>query len=180
MPRTEPTARREAAVLVPVYRDAGGALRLVLVHRSEGGRHGGQLALPGGNREPRDVTLVDTALREAYEEIGLSGADVEVLAELPVVETRTTGFRITPVLARVSAEPARWRLQADEIAGVVDVAVTDLADPAARREELMSFPGWDGPRRTPVVVLGEHRLWGVTLRILDPVVSRLLAGGWPV
>lgn len=172
--------RREAAVLIPVYRDAAGALRILLIRRSERGRHAGHLALPGGNREPGDESLRATALREADEEIGLSPAEVEVLAELPAVETRSTGFRITPFLGRLAAPSTPWRLHADEVAGVVEVPVADLADRAARVEEPMSFPGWPQPRLMPVVVLGEDRLWGVTLRILDPVVPRLLAGEWPV
>ncbi|HET8659699.1 MAG TPA: CoA pyrophosphatase [Micromonosporaceae bacterium] len=172
--------RRESAVLLPVYRDDAGVLRIVLVRRTERGQHAGQLALPGGSREPGDADLVATALREAYEEIGLSPDDVQVLAELPAVDTRTTGFSITPVLARITSPEQRWRLSADEIAGVVDVAVTDLADPALRGEELMSFPSWPEPRTVPVIALGDELLWGVTLRILEPVVPRLLADEWPV
>jgi 8-oxo-dGTP pyrophosphatase MutT (NUDIX family) len=175
-----PAQRREAAVLIPVYRDGSGGLRILLIRRSEHGRHGGQLALPGGNREPGDESLRATALREAAEEIGLPTDEVEVLAELPPVETRSTGFRITPFIGRLAAPDTRWRLHADEVAAVVEVAVEDLADPASRAEEPMSFPGWEQPRPMPVVAVGEDRLWGVTLRILDPVVPRLLAGEWPV
>jgi 8-oxo-dGTP pyrophosphatase MutT (NUDIX family) len=87
---------REAAVLVPVYRRQDGELVVVLVRRAQGGVHSGQLALPGGQRDPSDADLAATALREADEEIGLAADRVELLAALPVVETRTTGFRIAP------------------------------------------------------------------------------------
>ena len=53
----------EAAVLLPVYRDGDGELRLVLVQRGSGGVHGGELAFPGGKRDPDDNSLLDTALR---------------------------------------------------------------------------------------------------------------------
>ena len=99
---------REAAVLVPVYRRPDGELVVVLVRRARGGVHGGQLALPGGQRDPGDVDLAATALREAEEEIGLAGDRVELLAALPVVETQTTGFRIAPFLARLVV-PTPWR-----------------------------------------------------------------------
>jgi 8-oxo-dGTP pyrophosphatase MutT (NUDIX family) len=99
---------REAAVLVPVYRAQDGELVVVLVRRGEDGAHGGQLALPGGQRDPGDVDLAATALREAEEEIGLAGDRVELLAALPVVETQTTGFRIAPFLARLVV-PTPWR-----------------------------------------------------------------------
>src|SRR5215218_10656127 len=105
---------REAAVLVLVYRRRDGELMLVLVRRARGGAHGGQLALPGGQREPADADLAATALREANEKLGLVGDRVELLAALPVVETQTTGFRIAPFLARLAA-PVPWRLQEREV-----------------------------------------------------------------
>jgi hypothetical protein len=59
----------DAAVLVPLYRDDGGELRVVLVRRADYGVHGGQIAFPGGKREPGDRTLVDTALLAANKRI---------------------------------------------------------------------------------------------------------------
>jgi len=82
---------REAAVLVPVYRRPDGQLVVVLVRRAQGGVGGGQLALPGGQRDPADADLAATALREANEELALAADQLELLAALPVVETRTTG-----------------------------------------------------------------------------------------
>jgi 8-oxo-dGTP pyrophosphatase MutT (NUDIX family) len=99
----------EAAVLVPVYRARDGELVVVLVRRGEGGVHGGQLALPGGQRDPGDADLTTTALREAEEELGLARDRVELLAALPVVETQTTGFRVAPFLARPPTPPPPWR-----------------------------------------------------------------------
>jgi 8-oxo-dGTP pyrophosphatase MutT (NUDIX family) len=106
--RAEPS-RTPAAVLVPVFRDADGELRLVLVVRGARGVHGGQLAFPGGKQEPQDDSPLETALREADEEIGLAREDVEFVAGLEPVDTRTTGFRVHPFLARVHG-PRRWRL----------------------------------------------------------------------
>jgi 8-oxo-dGTP pyrophosphatase MutT (NUDIX family) len=73
LPRYSFAAMREAAVLVPVYRAQDGELVVVLVRRGAGGVYGGQLALPGGQRDPGDVDLAATALREAEEELGLAG-----------------------------------------------------------------------------------------------------------
>lgn len=170
--------RVSAAVLVPVFRDARGDLRVVLVVRAAGGAHGGQIGLPGGKREPGDPSLLETALREAEEEIGLVRSRVEVLAELPELDSRAIGFRVQPYLARVTP-PERWRLAGAEITELLAPAVESLADPAARRDELLHEPGWPEPRSFPGVRLGErYFLWGLTLRVLEPLVPRLLAGEW--
>jgi 8-oxo-dGTP pyrophosphatase MutT (NUDIX family) len=174
----------EAAVLVGVFRDPahgidGGPLRLVLVRRSDGGLHGGQIAFPGGKREPGDASLADTALREAREEIGLPPAGARLLAELPVVQTLTSRFRISPFLAAITP-PRSWRLDPREISEVLEVAIDDLLDPAAHGEESRHFPNWPGPRTIPYYRVGEHRLWGATYRIAHPLLRRLAAGEWGI
>jgi 8-oxo-dGTP pyrophosphatase MutT (NUDIX family) len=160
---------REAAVLVPVYRRQDGELMVVLVRRAQGGAHGGQLALPGGQRDPTDADLAATALREANEELGLASGQAELLAALPVVETQTTGFRVAPFLARVTVL-APWRPQEGEVAEVVELPVADLARPEVQAEEVREFPTWPAPRRVRLWRVGGHEVWGVTYRILEPLV----------
>src|SRR2546427_1775735 len=82
---------RDAGVIVPLYRDRTSKLRLVLIRRTPHGIHGGQLAFPGGKRDPDDATPLDSALRETREEIGLGREAIEILEHLEVIETRTTG-----------------------------------------------------------------------------------------
>lgn len=169
----------EAAALVPVYRGDDGELQLVLVRRAEGGMHGGQLALPGGKRDAQDRSMLDTALREAWEEIGLARERIEVLAQLPPAETRTTGFRILPFLARI-VRPAQWRPDAREVAEIIEVKLSELTRPGAHAEEVKQLPSWPAPRPTPFYRVGPYQLWGVTYRIVDPLVPRLLAGEWNI
>jgi 8-oxo-dGTP pyrophosphatase MutT (NUDIX family) len=175
--RGDPAARRESAVLVPVYRDETGALRVVLVRRALGGIHGGQLAFPGGMREPTDASARDTAVREAHEEIGLEPGRVAVIAELAVVETRTSNFHIAPFLARIE-RPAYWRPAFREVAEVLEPSLAELADPSARGEAVETFATWQVPMLVPFIRIGEHRLWGATYRIINPLLPRLLAGEW--
>ena len=167
----------DAAVLVPLHRDAAGELRVVLVRRTEGGLHGGQLAFPGGKHDVGDASLRETALREACEEIGLEAASATVLAALDPIETRVTGFRIHPFLARVEP-PRRWRPSAGEVAEVLEPTVAALADPANRGSSVEQFPGWPAPARIEFIRVGPHRLWGASYRILAPLLPRLTAGEW--
>jgi 8-oxo-dGTP pyrophosphatase MutT (NUDIX family) len=172
--------RTASAVLVPVFRDGEGELRVVLVRRGSRGIHGGQLGFPGGKHEPGDDSLLETALREAEEEVGLARADIEVLAELPPRDTRTSGFRVHAFLARIRP-PERWRLADGEIDGVITPSVRALADPAARLQREFSFATWPASRRVEYVPLDDGApLWGLSLRLLDPLLPRLLAGEWEI
>lgn len=170
---------RVAAVLAPVFRDGAGALRTLLVVRSDHGRHGGQLGFPGGKPEPGDADLRATALREAEEEVGLDPTTVAVLGALDPLDTFATGFRVHAFVGRVPAATA-WRLDTTEVVGVLTPEVELLGDPE-RRETLpftsRQFP--DGLLVEGVDVEG-HVLWGMTLRLLDDLVPRLLAGEWDV
>lgn len=183
-PRRKPhetlgSSLRDAAVLVPVYRDSHGELRLVIVRRSDRGIHGGQLAFPGGGRESGDSTPLATALREANEEIGLAPTAVSVLAELESVETRTTGYRVAPFLGRIE-RPSRWMPDPAEVAEIFEIAVQGLLAPGVHDEAELRLPDWPRPRRIAFYRVGPHRLWGVSYRILHPLLPRLVAGEWPI
>lgn len=170
----------DAAVLAPVYRDPRNRVRLVLVVRMPGGMHGGQIAFPGGRREATDADPMATALREAHEEIGLDPEQVDVLATLPVVDTMTTGFRVAPFLGRLAGPPPTWRRQEAEIAEVLEVPLDDFVRPGAHGEEMWSYPSWPEPRMVPFYRVGPHKVWGMTYRILEPLLPRLLAGEWRI
>ncbi len=174
MTRNEKQVIQEAAVLVPIYQGEDSELRIILIRRSKGGLHGGQIAFPGGKRERRDSTLLDTALREANEEIGIATESVDILKALPVVHTQTTGFRVSPFLARI-IPPPHWCREEREVAEVLEVRVLDLAAPQADVEQ---FPTSSEPSAHIVLPSGQDRVWGLTYRILKPLVPRLLANEW--
>jgi 8-oxo-dGTP pyrophosphatase MutT (NUDIX family) len=162
-----------------VFRDTAGVLRILLLLRTDRGIHGGQLGLPGGRPEPGDRDFLATALREAEEEVGLAAAQVDVLAALDPVETQATGWRVHPFLGLVPGD-VQWRLQPDEVVRLLTPAVEMLGDPNLRRR----LPFTSSHFREPLEVVGidveGHVLWGMTLRLLDDLVPRLLAGEWDV
>jgi 8-oxo-dGTP pyrophosphatase MutT (NUDIX family) len=160
-----------------VFRDAEGVLRILLLVRTDRGIHGGQIGLPGGRPEPGDRDLLATALREADEEVGLSPEDVDVVAALDPVETRETGWRVHPFLGRVPADVA-WRPQPDEVARLLTPAVSMLGDPARRGLHEFSSAYFPIPLEVEGIDVDGHVLWGMTLRMLDDLVPRLLAGEW--
>jgi len=95
---------RPAAVLVPVVKRATG-LTILLTQRTDHlYDHAGQISFPGGRSEAGDSSPAATALREAYEEIGLPHSSVEVLGFLPEYTT-VTGYHVTPVVGLVGSPP---------------------------------------------------------------------------
>ncbi|MCC6649916.1 MAG: CoA pyrophosphatase [Candidatus Eisenbacteria bacterium] len=168
----------ESAVLVPFVRDDAGEWRLVVIRRTPGGMHSGQLAFPGGRIDPADESALHAALREAEEEIGLPRLRVRVLGELPRIETRTTGFAITPFLA-IAERPAAWLPAVAEVAEILEPRLAHLSAPEARRHADDLLPrGWEAVR-LPYFDVNGHRLWGASERILHPLLARVAAGEWP-
>lgn len=164
-------------MLVPVFRDEQRRLRIVLIVRADRGLHGGQLALPGGKADADDASLLATALREAEEEVGLSPAEVEVIAALASVHSGPTRFEVHPFLARVPAD-VEWRPSKDEVVEVLTPLVEDLGRADVRRELLFTSAHWPEGLLVDGIPIGDRVLWGMTLRLLDDVVPRLLAGEW--
>ena len=170
-------SERTAAVLAPVYRDDDGTLRLVLIVRTDRGHHGGQLAFPGGRVDDTDESLVATALREAHEEIGLDPSLVQIVAELPTVRSGPTNFDVHAFLGRIPAG-VEWRPSPHEVVDVLTPSVDELWDPAIRREHLFTNARWPEGLLVDGIPVGDRVLWGMTLRLLDDLVPRLLAGEW--
>jgi 8-oxo-dGTP pyrophosphatase MutT (NUDIX family) len=169
----------DAAVLAPVFRDAEGTLRILLLVRTDRGVHGGQLGLPGGRPEPGDRDFLATALRETHEEIGLPAEDVEVLAALEPLETMATGFRVHPFLGRIPGE-ALFRPQPEEVAGLLTPSVESLGDVSVRQRLPFTSNHFREPLEVEGIAIEGHVLWGMTLRLLDGLVPRLLSGEWSI
>lgn len=168
----------QSAVLVALFSSADGAPHLLLIRRVNRGAHAGQIALPGGRHEPGDASLAATAIRETVEETGAAAEGISVLESLPPVETFTTGFRIHPFLARIE-RPECWRPQPGEVEEIIELPVTELVQPGARRHERIAAPGLAEPARFPCLRFGSIRIWGATWRILEPLLPRLAERPWP-
>ena len=137
---------------------------------------GGQVAFPGGKHDPEDETMLDTALREVREELGLLIDGADVLAELPVVETRTTGYRVFPYLARIQVPQLAER----EIAEIIDVKLSDLLQPDAHSKRIEDFHTWQEPQQVSSYQVDSYRLWGLSYRILHPIIPRLMENEWDI
>ena len=159
---------RQAAVLVPLYVDAG-ELWTVLTQRTDNlPSHRGQIAFPGGGREFKENPW-EAAQREAQEEIGLEPKAVLQLGELDEQES-PAGFRVIPC---VGAIPHGVKLtpNAGEIAEVFPLPLTAFANPRMVEEREVLLNGI--PRNLLIYHVGNRQIWGLTARVLQNLLVRL-------
>jgi len=162
---------RPASVLIGVVDREPGATVILTLRASHLSSHAGQIAFPGGRAEAGDRSLIETALREAHEEIGLAPDCVTPLGLLEPYETRT-GYRIMPVLGVVTEKMA---LCADEreVDEIFEVPLAFLMT-AANHQRHSAF--WKGRQRHFYAMpYGERYIWGATAGILRIMYERLYA-----
>ena len=162
------TARIAAIMIGLVERD--GALHVVLTQRGSALRvHSGQIAFPGGKMDPGDVSPAATMLREVEEEIGIPGDRIEVLGYLGPYLTRT-GFRIVPVVARLSP-PFELVLNPGEVVDAFEVPFSFLMSEANHQIQQREWKGL--PRRFYAMPFGDRNIWGITAHIIRNLYERL-------
>lgn len=159
---------REAAVLIPVV-DRGEAMVLLTERAGHLRDHSGQVAFPGGKIDEADAGPVETALREAEEEIGLDRRLVTPIGLLDVYLS-ATGYRIQPVVAIVAPDFA-LTLNHDEVADAFEVPLGFLMDIANHRADEREWRG--RLRRHLAIPFGERYIWGVTAGILKILQERI-------
>ncbi len=141
----------------------GEPLELLFTKRSAHVRtHKGQIGFPGGRRELKDSSPVDTALREAHEEVGLAPDQVCVLGSLPLVKS----LELHPVIPIVAYAPIRLtdlKASDEEVAQMFSVPWTAFTRQEQVRTRFNIFGLW---RDTAVYPAGGHHIWGLTAKII--------------
>ena len=148
-----------------------GETHILLNRRSEYvENHKGEIAFPGGAREEGDETLLDTALRETWEEMGIEQSDVTVLGELDDIVT-ISDFVVTPYVGEISGG---YRFKPNsEVDAVIEAPLAAILDPGNVRDDVRMVNG-KATRRTTYAYDG-YLIWGATGMILDGFV-RILRG----
>jgi 8-oxo-dGTP pyrophosphatase MutT (NUDIX family) len=161
------TDQRRSAVLVPLF-VRNGQLWILFTRRTETlEHHRGQISFPGGAQEEGDRSLLETALRESEEEIGIRRGDAVPLGSLSPMVT-VTNFYVEPFVAAIP-QPYVFRPQEAEIAEIIEAPVAALMDPAIL--ETKPYPG----RPEPILFYhyGAHTIWGATARMLAELLDAL-------
>jgi 8-oxo-dGTP pyrophosphatase MutT (NUDIX family) len=151
---------KASAVLIPIFYSQG-QYHILFTERSDAVVfHKGQVCFPGGTQEPSDSSLLQTALREAEEEIGLEAKDVEILGELDDMVIFVTSYVISPFVAFIS-QPQSLRTNDKEVKGAFCVPLSFLMDEANFNSDSYAYE-YEG-----------HIIWGATARILKQFIELL-------
>ncbi len=157
----------EAAVLVPLYGWPQNPGLVFTERRADLRRHAGEISFPGGRRDPGEE-LLDTALREAEEEIGLQPDAVEIAGALPPVGTFVTSYKVHPFVGRI--EPGlRFEPNPAEVESVLLASLDELAAGYAKRRLVRRGV----PIKTDSYLIADKLVWGATARILRQLLERL-------
>ena len=156
--------RISSAVLVPLYKKQGEYYILFIQRTDRVKDHKGQISFPGGAYEEGDENLLQTALREAAEEVGLAAEDVEVLGELDDFRTIGSSYVISPFVARM---PWPYPLKVDEweTEEVIEVPLSALLDKSNIKEDKDILDGEEIDQY--YYHYQDKIIWGATARILD-------------
>jgi 8-oxo-dGTP pyrophosphatase MutT (NUDIX family) len=159
--------RTEAAVLVPMHGWPDNPGLVFTERRSDLKRHAGEISFPGGRRDEGEE-LLDTALREAEEEIGLPRDNVEMVGALPPIGTFVTNYKVHPFVGLID-EGMRFEPNPAEVESVLLASLDDLE--AAYEKRRLVRRGV--PIKTDTYLIADKVIWGATARILGDLFERL-------
>lgn len=162
---------RKAAVLIPFCQHDNGRMSLLYTLRSSQLKsHAGHVAFPGGKFDSTDVSLVDTALRETEEELGISRDVVEVWGEFMTLPSKNFEMAVTPIVGlirnfdHVTLKPSEF-----EVDEVFLVSLEKLCD-----EQYFGFDHFKNGYSVPYFTGGNHKIWGLTAIFTHLILSCLL------
>lgn len=163
----------KAGVLILLYLK-NNEIHLALIQRPEyEGAHSGQISLPGGKYEKSDETLIQTALRESQEEIGVDPNEIEILGSLTPLHIPVSNYLVQPVVGRYKSAPI-FQADKNEVDRILEINLNDLLNPVNRSNKEFAFGKirFDAPIYKPDNLV----IWGATAMILSEfleVVSKI-------
>jgi 8-oxo-dGTP pyrophosphatase MutT (NUDIX family) len=168
----EPPPDALPAAVLMLFSEGGEGPQLLLTERAAHMRqHARQISFPGGRSDPGDHDLVSTALREASEEVGVEPDTVEVFGQLPRIWLPPSNHAVTAVLGYWRQARPLVAKSPDEVANVLQVPISRLADPALRYT-VVHPSGYRGPAFD---IGADVLLWGFTGGIVARLIDEV---GW--
>ena len=159
-----------SSVLLLLYPDNGNILFPLIKRHDYNGTHGGQISFPGGKREGSE-SRIQTALREAEEEVGVDQNDIDVLGSLTEIYIPPSNFKVLPVLGMLDERPVFVK-EEFEVQKILEVPIDKLFNTANYKVMDMSVRN-SKLKNTPYFDIQGHVVWGATAMILSELTAIL-------
>ena len=169
---TSGDAKNTAAVLVLLHGDNENPKVLLTQRAMHLKTHAGEVAFPGGMWDSIDTDLLQTALREANEEVGLQAEAVKPIATLPTASPRRREISVTPYVALASG-PLHLNSDSDEISTIFNVPLNFFLRHDEYKYFEMEISSEEGVReiRFPYITFKDFKIWGFTLKVLTDMLN---------
>ncbi len=169
-PGTRSSDTLDAAVLILFFYDEN-ILKTMFIRRAVyDGVHSGQVSFPGGKREAADTSLIDTALREATEEAGISASNVKILGALTPLYIPVSNIEVTPIVGWHNGKPA-FKLQEREVDKLIVAPVDYFRQPSALKSGIFPVRGED--MEIKYFDYNGEVIWGATAMIFNEMLEVL-------
>ncbi|WP_318312459.1 NUDIX hydrolase [Flagellimonas crocea] len=170
--RIEDLRPKRAGVMALFYPDQDKNARLLLILRKVyQGVHSNQIGFPGGKVEKQDRNLMDTALRETHEEVGVPPDKVEIIKELSEVYIPPSNFLVQPFMG-IYPDPQPFVKEESEVERLVEVYLKDFLDDSNHIEEILST-SYAKNINVPAFKLNGYTVWGATAMMLSEIKELL-------
>lgn len=165
---------RDSAVAIILFHNEAGKLCTIVTRRQVyDGSHSGQISFPGGKKELDDKNLLDTAIRECYEEIGVHATNFELLKELTPLFVPVSQFLITPYVLYSENKSFDYMRSEREVAAIYEVDILELFQSEVVQLDVPINPEFT-MKNVPHFKQGDILIWGATALILNELKDILL------
>jgi 8-oxo-dGTP pyrophosphatase MutT (NUDIX family) len=159
----------QASVLIPLFREDGQYKVLFTKRTDRVEHHKGQISFPGGAFDDEDASFLQTALREAEEEVGLLKGDVEILGQIDDELAIVSGFIVHPFAGKIPF-PYDFRINQQEVDSLIFVPLYVFMDEeSGYKKDFVNVDGY--PYHGTSYIYQDHVIWGVTARIMERFID---------
>ncbi|QBA63748.1 NUDIX hydrolase [Muriicola soli] len=140
---------------------------LLIMRRTYKGVHSSQVAFPGGKKEKGDASILHTALRETYEEVGVLPEKIEVIRSVSEVFIPPSNFEVQPYVG-LYADPAPFIIQEDEVEHLIEVPLNKVMDNSYLTSQILST-SYASEIEVPAFNFNGYTVWGATAMMLNEI-----------
>lgn len=156
---------REAAIMMLMYPKKGKTHLALILRNSYKGVHSSQIAFPGGKSEPEDISIEHTALRETYEEIGISPDKINIIRPFSSVYIPPSNFMVYPFLGYATQELV-FVEEESEVAAMIELSLQDFLDDTIVVNKMMTT-SYSVEISVPAFKIADYYVWGATAMMMS-------------